>query len=193
MPVALPDKWKGLVGEYGWDHNTLYILEEEGKLRALIEWFTSYPLQEEGPDRYRFPAWGLYDNETLTFTRDAKGRATQVVAANVTWKRRNVEPETGGTFRITPLRPVPELTAEALKLQPPPEKGEFRAPDLVDLTSLDPTIKLDIRYAGTDNFLSTPVYREAKAFMQRPAAEARGAGPSRPREAGLRPAHPRLL
>ena len=171
VPVPLPEKWKGLVGEYGWDHNTLYILENEGKLHALIEWFTSYPLLEEGPDRYRFPAWGLYDNETLSFTRDAKGRATQVVAANVSWKRRNVEPETGGTFRITPLRPVPELTAEALKLKPPLETGDFRAPDLVDLTSLDPTIKLDIRYAGTSNFLSTPVYREAKAFMQRPAAE----------------------
>jgi zinc D-Ala-D-Ala dipeptidase len=37
---------------------------------------------------------------------------------------------------------------------------------------LDPTIKLDIRYATSRNFLSTPVYEEARAFMQRPAAEA---------------------
>ena len=77
-----------------------------------------------------------------------------------------------GIFRITPLRPVADLTKEALAAQPPAETGDFRTPDLVELTSLDPTIKLDIRYATTDNFLSTPVYSQARAFLQRPAAEA---------------------
>jgi zinc D-Ala-D-Ala dipeptidase len=75
-------------------------------------------------------------------------------------------------FRITPVRPVAELRAEALAEQPPEEKGDFRKPDLVDLARLDPRIKLDIRYATTDNFLSTPVYTSARAFLQRPAAEA---------------------
>src|SRR6201996_5260679 len=76
------------------------------------------------------------------------------------------------SFRITPLRPVPELRAEALKASPPREAGNFRKPDLVELTPLDPTIKLDIRYATTNNFLATPVYTQARAFLQRPAAEA---------------------
>jgi D-alanyl-D-alanine dipeptidase len=75
-------------------------------------------------------------------------------------------------FRITPVRPVSELRAEALKTQPPKELGEFRQSDLVDLAKLDPRIKLEIRYATTDNFLSTPVYTSARAFLQRPAAEA---------------------
>ncbi len=77
-----------------------------------------------------------------------------------------------GIFRITPQRPVPELRAEALAAQPPAESGQFRAVDLVELTKLEPTIKLDIRYATTNNFLSTPVYTQAAAYMQRPAAEA---------------------
>ena len=76
------------------------------------------------------------------------------------------------SFRITPVRPVEELRAEALKEQPPREQGDFLKPDLVELTTLDPTIKLDIRYATTNNFLGTPVYTEARAFLQRPAAEA---------------------
>ena len=76
------------------------------------------------------------------------------------------------TFRITPLRPVEELRREALAAQPPQEKGPFRKPELVELVKLDPTIKLDIRYATTNNFLSTPMYSQARAFMQRPAAEA---------------------
>ena len=76
------------------------------------------------------------------------------------------------SFHITPLRPVEELRAEALKLEPPHEDGAFLKPDLVELVTLDPTIKLDVRYATTNDFLGTPVYTQAQAFLQRPAAEA---------------------
>ena len=55
---------------------------------------------------------------------------------------------------------------------PPKERGPFRQSDLVEVTNLDPTIKLDIRYATSNNFLHRPVYTEARAFLQRPAAEA---------------------
>jgi D-alanyl-D-alanine dipeptidase len=77
----------------------------------------------------------------------------------------------GGVYRITPVRPIDQLRAEARRATPPKEEGK-RAADLVELVKLDSTIKLDVRYAGTDNFLSTPVYTEARAFLQRPAAEA---------------------
>ncbi|HZH40805.1 MAG TPA: M15 family metallopeptidase [Gemmatimonadales bacterium] len=75
-------------------------------------------------------------------------------------------------FRITPVRPVTELRAEALRATPPAEAGPFKASDLVEIVTLDSSIRLDIRYAGTDNFLSTPLYEQARAFLQRPAAEA---------------------
>jgi len=55
---------------------------------------------------------------------------------------------------------------------PPKETGQFRQSDLVEITQLDSTIRLDIRYATTNNFLHRPVYTQAKAFLQRPAAEA---------------------
>lgn len=77
-----------------------------------------------------------------------------------------------GVFHVTPVRPVAELLPAALSASPPAESGEFRAPDLVELTTLDPTIRLDIRYASTRNFLGTPLYSQARAFLQRPAAEA---------------------
>ena len=80
--------------------------------------------------------------------------------------------ERPGTVRIVPLRPVAELRIEAQAASPPRENGPFRPVDLVDPTSLDPTLRLDIRYATADNFLSTPVYEGARAFLQRPAAEA---------------------
>ena len=75
-------------------------------------------------------------------------------------------------FHITPVRPIADLLPLALAATPPVESGEFRAADLVELTTLDSTIRLDIRYATTHNFLSTPLYSQARAFMQRSAAEA---------------------
>src|SRR5438270_10413026 len=76
------------------------------------------------------------------------------------------------TFHIKPLRPVQELEREARAAKPPHESGNFRKPELVELVKLDPTIKLDIRYATSNNFLSTPMYSQARAFLQRPAADA---------------------
>ena len=70
------------------------------------------------------------------------------------------------------------MSAAAVPAQPraasqvPQEKGRFRKPELVELVKLDPTFKLDIRYATNNNFLGRPVYKEARAFLQRPAAEA---------------------
>ena len=54
----------------------------------------------------------------------------------------------------------------------PPKEENKREADLVELTKLDKSIKLDIRYATANNFVGRPVYTEARAFLQRPAAEA---------------------
>ncbi len=78
----------------------------------------------------------------------------------------------GQNVNITPLRPVDQLITEALTASPPVEIGEFKKSDLVELVKLDSTIRLDIRYATNNNFLSTPLYSQARAFLQRPAAEA---------------------
>ena len=55
---------------------------------------------------------------------------------------------------------------------PPMEPGSFREADLVELVTLDPTLRLDVRYATAHNFTGRPVYTEARAFLQRPSAEA---------------------
>jgi D-alanyl-D-alanine dipeptidase len=75
-------------------------------------------------------------------------------------------------FRIAPARPVAVLLAEARRAAPPEQPPGLRAADLAELTALDPTIRLDIRYATSENFLGAPVYEQARAFLQRPAAEA---------------------
>lgn len=56
--------------------------------------------------------------------------------------------------------------------RPPAQQGSLHKPDLVELSRLDSGIHLDIRYATADNIVHRPVYRQARAFLQRPAAEA---------------------
>lgn len=92
--------------------------------------------------------------------------------------------QSDGIYRIEPVRPVEELRALAQRATPPVENGEVRASELVDLAALDATIRLDIKYATADNFLSTPVYTQARAFLQRPAAEAAVRAHRRLREQG---------
>ncbi len=47
-----------------------------------------------------------------------------------------------------------------------------RSSDLVEVTALDPTLRLEVRYATADNFLGKALYPVARAFLQRPVAEA---------------------
>lgn len=171
-PAPANPAFMELIGEYGWDHNTLYVYENAGRLHALIEWFFPYALEQESRDVFSFPHNGLYDGEKLVFARDANGRVTGVEAAGVLFERRQVGTAAGETFRITPVRPVADLRTAALAGTPPVESGDFLESDLVELRSLDPTIKYDIRYASTNNFMGDQFYSESKAFLQRPAAEA---------------------
>jgi CubicO group peptidase (beta-lactamase class C family)/D-alanyl-D-alanine dipeptidase len=168
-PPEPPAKWRGLIGEYGWDHNTLYVYERAGKLHALIEWVEIAPLTELASNEFAFPDQGMYPGEKLIFTRDADGRATKVEAAGVVFPRRKGDGEAGETFKIKAERPLDQLRKEALAATPPGEPGLFLKPDLIDLATLE-GLKFDIRYATTNNFLSTPFYASAKAYMQRPAA-----------------------
>lgn len=170
-PENPPERWNGLIGTYGESHIPLYILEDQGKLWALIEWFHFYPLEEISENEFAFPDYGLYPGERLVFQRDANGVATRVVAASVAFDR--VAPNgPGETFKIAPLRVPEELKQIALASSPPKEAGSFRTPELVDLAGLDPAIKFDIRYATENNFVGSRFYDVPRAFLQRPAADA---------------------
>jgi D-alanyl-D-alanine dipeptidase/CubicO group peptidase (beta-lactamase class C family) len=172
-PTPAPATWRGLIGEYGPDSQVVYVLERDGALNALTGWFVYNPLTEVSPNVFRFPAAGPYDGETLTFTRDRTGRATRATLSGRVLPRRAIGPEPGKTqLTIRPAHPIEELRRAALAAAPPHETGDFRPVDLVELTALDPTIRLDVRYATTHNFLGARFYSEPRAFLQRPAAEA---------------------
>ena len=171
-PAAAPKRWRGLIGEYGPDDGILYILEKDGRLCALFKGADIEILEESSNAGFKFSGQGIHAGQIISFIRGSDGRAKLVRIEKTVYSRRQIEPENGaGQLLIKPVRPVPELIKEALDAEPPKETGEFRSPDLVELKKLVPAIKLDIRYATTNNLFGTVFYSEARAFMQRPAAE----------------------
>lgn len=171
-PSQAPTRWRGLIGEYGPDNGIVYILEKDGSLCALFKGSDIECLTEVSKDKFKVPAQGAHAAQLFVFSRDAKGRATLARIEKTEYRRRQIEPEGGAVqLKITPLRPVKDLIKEAKVAQPPVESSEFRQPDLIELKKLAPTIKLDIRYATTNNLFNTVFYSEPRAFMQRPAAE----------------------
>ena len=177
-PPAIEPGWADLIGEYGPDGSKIYVLEKSGRLELLRAGGGSAPLHSISADAFQIAGNASCKRAKLTFLRDPRGVVTGLRLGGVLLpRRRTIAP--GQVFQITPLRPMDQLRREALASRPPVEAGKFLQPDLVDLTRLDPTIKLDVRYAGSRNFLGAPVYPEARAFLERPAAEALAAVSSR--------------
>jgi D-alanyl-D-alanine dipeptidase len=162
-PVSLPAaaqapapdsvEWRELIGDYVANGDTVIVRERDGAIEALLAGRAA-PVAE------------------TDFERAADGLVQAVRIADRRYERLRYGTEAGGTFRVRPVRPVDALRVAALAAEPPREEGEFRRPDLVDLATRDPTLRFEIRYATTDNFMGTALYDEPRAFLQRPAGEA---------------------
>src|ERR1035437_5954207 len=130
------------------------------RLDRLEPWHAAGQLRERGPDLFRLVPGGNLDDEL-----HGSGEPN-----------RSVPFEGGGPMTKTarPLFAALFIAAASIRAQdgPPKETRAFRETDLVELMTLDPTMRLDVRYAGKNNEFGRPFYSEARAFLQRPAAEA---------------------
>ncbi|MDQ2665301.1 MAG: M15 family metallopeptidase [Gemmatimonadota bacterium] len=169
-PASPPQRWLGLIGEYGPDSAIRIVLERGGQLYLHVrDTLTDVSLAEQSSNRFELDD---ASRATVAFMRGSNDRATAMSVGALRLPRRQVGPESGNQLVITPVRPIAEIRREALAAMPPKEAGTLRPSDLVELTRLDPSIKLDIRYATSNNLFGTPFYTQARAFLQRPAAEA---------------------
>jgi len=166
-PPAPPTEWLDVIGEYASGADTMSVREDGGRLQ-LLRWHDDPRVLTAAPAG----AWTVQGGGTAAFALAPDGEAQALRLDDRVLARLSLGAEDGGTFRITPVRPPDELRAEALAATPPAEEGDFLESDLVELVSLDPSIRLDIRYASTNNFMGEVFYSEARAFLQRPAAEA---------------------
>ena len=114
----------------------------------------------------------VYEDRGALFERmdSLSAPLTHVTDSVGHWVRLQLGPVGGGQLHIQPVQPVSELLVADRDLTPPAESGAFIPPDLVEPKVLDSTIRLDIRYATTNNFLGRVFYPAARAFLQRPAA-----------------------
>ncbi|MEM1444780.1 MAG: M15 family metallopeptidase [Planctomycetota bacterium] len=77
-----------------------------------------------------------------------------------------------GDFEL--VMPMEEAIRLALEYDVPEQEapeGGWLEDDHVEVTAIDDTFKLDVRYATDDNFMGTAVYEIAAAVLQRPVAE----------------------
>jgi len=170
-PAEIPRAWKSLIGEYGPEQASFMVLEKSGRLVLRENDGAEINLQRASGGTFTLskpPGAPL----PVYFGGEVKGRATSITLGDLTFPRRTLGPEEGQSFSIQFTRSIEDLRQEALAASPPHEDGQFRQPDLIDLASLDSSVHLDIRYATANDFLGTPVYTQARAFLQRPAAAA---------------------
>jgi D-alanyl-D-alanine dipeptidase len=171
-PSDVSLEWRQLVGIYA-DQDSKHsfvLLEQGGKLLWQDDKGKSQPIPALGglicPPSEGTPSIGH------SISRSETGNVTGFCCLHFCYVRTDAGKDASHSYHITPSRPVGTLRQEALAASPPVEKGPFRKPELVELATLDPLIHLDIRYATTNDFLGTPVYTQARAFLQRPAAVA---------------------
>jgi CubicO group peptidase (beta-lactamase class C family)/D-alanyl-D-alanine dipeptidase len=161
----------GLIGDYGWEHEVIRAFERDGSLFVRIEWIEYDRMARLTADTWQFPpVSSFHPGEQLKFTRDAGGRGTSVALNGVVFPRRNIiiSPPAGNLSDQDRAL----LRRRALAASPPTETGSRRTADLVPISSVDSSIRLDVRYATSHNLLGFPVYSKSAAYLQRPAAEA---------------------
>ena len=197
-PPDVPLPWKQLVGIYSDGKSSTILLEQDGKLLwklpAKTPWNRTGELEwdvQMKPDGNLDARPQSARVSMLLFPmRDGAGNVTQVNSGRLALKRADAGADPAHFFHVTPSKPVSELRAEALHVAPPKEAGPFRKPDLVELTSLDPEFHLDIRYAQSNNFLSTPVYTAGTRLYAAPRSGSATARVKEVASARLRTADP---
>jgi D-alanyl-D-alanine dipeptidase len=173
-PQDIPASWKPWIGEYGASVSsttiaTVYVVsEKDGDIAILQRTGRSDEAHYKDGEKFRVAG----SSPAAHGLRTGKAGAREFVSGDVIDSKVTPDFNSRAQVLIKPVRPVADLRPEALAASPPHEEGSFRKPELVELTTLDPAIHLDIRYATSNDFLGTPVYTQARAFLQRPAAEA---------------------
>ena len=170
-PADAPSDWKRIIGVYGKVRSVL-LLERYGQLRFRNSFGDEKSLTRISEEVLTTDPNDPPVGRIILPSDDARSDVTWVLINDALWHREDAGSDPVHFYHVTPAQPVADLREKALKLSPPVERGPFRGPDFIELANVDPSIRLDIRYAGANNFLSTPVYTQARAFMQRPAAEA---------------------
>jgi D-alanyl-D-alanine dipeptidase len=174
LPREAPSDVKALIGEYRSEGAALTVYENEGVLYVDGLGMHLAPLRRISATRFSVDAAQAPSPTAVNFEVQAQQRAAAVIVGGTRLKYRDIGAEVVEKIRAGVKADTGQLRATALRAKPPEEPKPKRAFDLVDLVTVDPGIKLDIRYASSNNFIGFPLYERPAAYLQRPAAEALG-------------------
>jgi len=163
---------KRLIGEYRSADAKLTIYEDGGHLRAEGLGLHQAPLRRLTATRFSVEA--TPQKTPVQFELERNGQAASVTVGTSRLQFKDIGQEVVQQIRAGVRSDSGQLRAAALAAKPPTEPAPERSFDLVDLASVDPTIRFDIRYASSNNFIGFPLYERAAAYLQRPAAKALG-------------------
>jgi D-alanyl-D-alanine dipeptidase len=175
-PGDVPQSWKPWIGEYGRPPSggisgTVYVVSErDGSIAIFERQNQSEGAQYKTIDNFSTAVRWTDPAHRYLYIHPSGERVLRL--GDVVYRKLTPDANAAQQVLIKPVKPIGGLRKEALTSTPPHEDGTFRKPELVEPTTLDSAIHLDIRYATKNDFLGTPVYTEARAFLQRPAAEA---------------------
>jgi len=193
QPAPVPERFAGLVGEYSWDHDVLFIYEQDGVLHALIEWIEIDPLTELSADAFAFPEnGGLYHGERLIFRRDTRGRATEVGGRDHLF----TAPDPGrGRTDLHDRAPAAGRGAAARGARRPAARGARRVPRFRPARAhgarSDAAARRPLRQH--QQLPAGPLLRVGARLPPAPGRRGARARAPQARPARLRPAHPRRL
>jgi zinc D-Ala-D-Ala dipeptidase len=174
LPPDASGDFKRLMGEYRSADAQLTVYESGGRLFAQGVGLQSAPLRRRSPTRFSADDGKSTARIPVVFELGPGHQAVAVVVGVSRLQFEDIGREVVEKIRAGVKADTGQMRAAALAATPPTETPPTRAFDLVDLTTVDPTIKLDIRYASSNNFIGFPLYERAAAYLQRPAAEALG-------------------
>ncbi len=170
-PADVPEHWKPWIGDYGTESVNFIVGESEGRLLIIDNHGKKWDLPSLPTEESVVAERTSTTHVIVTFERNPSG-AQELLTNDLGWSKRTYGVDDQHVARMKPVHPIDELRSLAFAAKPPRESGSFRKPELVELALLNPSIHLDIRYATSNDFLGTPVYSQARAFLQRPAADA---------------------
>lgn len=161
---------------------------------VLAQVVTIAPGQSTGWHRHGVPTFGYLLDGTIEVEYEGLGRRTLVrgdrllEAVDVAHNGVNLGDEPVRILVVSMgARGVPSVMKADPPSMPAGLAGGRRTSELVELPDDDPTLKIDLRYATADNFTGRVVYPaapDARAMLQRPAAEALRRAAARAAESG---------
>lgn len=177
QPKEVAADVEALLGYYRSEGANIIIRERDGRLELLygvtendyaFNQSNVYPLNKLRYSNYELVIGNPRDRIVkidVKFERDKEGKGVTCIIDGKRYTRSFFLGENNNDFTVKSTAIVDILKQEAIAAKMPEQKAGLLTAELVNILSLDPTIKVEMKYATENNFLNMKMYDEEKAFV----------------------------